>query len=122
MDISLDTSSGNYQIQAYSNGIVTINNTEYRQPLVVSLERLQQDVIPKQVADLSAENLKELEVQNYEAILLGTGKELTQLSWDLMESAQMMNAPLDIMSTGAACRTFTILASEGRRILAILYP
>jgi len=66
--------------------------------------------------------LKELNIQDYEAVLLGTGPELIHPSWEIIEAAQMMGAPLEVMSTGAACRTFTILASEGRQVLAILYP
>ena len=122
MEISLDKSSGQYQITSYSEGQITINGINYVSPLVVSLDDLSQTGLPHKVDEINEDLLKSLNIQQYEAVLLGTGVELKHPSWELIEAAQMMGAPLEVMSTGAACRTFTILASEGRQILAILYP
>ena len=122
MDISLDKNSGDYLIRSYSEGVITINGDDYQEPLAVSLDSLTQGKLPNNIDDICPEILKKLDIQQYEAILLGTGATLKQPSWELIEAAQMMKAPLEVMSTGAACRTFTVLASEGRRVLAILYP
>ena len=122
MDISLDKNSGDYLIRSYSEGVITINGNDYQEPLAVSLDFLTQDKLPNNIEEISPEILKNLDIQQYEAVLLGTGATLEQPSWELIEAAQMMKAPLEVMSTGAACRTFTVLASEGRRVLAILYP
>ena len=122
MDISLDNGAGHYQIKSYSAGKIQINGTVYTKPTAVSLNELTQDKLPDEVLNITKEDLETLNIIDYEAVLLGTGENLQQLSWDIIEAAQMMGAPLEIMSTGAACRTFTILASEGRRVLAILYP
>lgn len=122
MDISLDKNSGEYRIRSYSNGCVTINDTDYSKPVVVSLDSISQEKLPVDIASLDEDTLKRLKIQEYEAVLLGTGPNLKHPSWELIEAAQMMQAPLEVMSTGAACRTFTVLASEGRQVLAILYP
>jgi uncharacterized protein len=122
MDISLDKSSGQYQITSYSEGRITINGDDFKNPLSVSLNNLSQDTLPHNIEEIDRQLLKELNIDQYEAVLLGTGQELKQPSWELLEAAQMMGAPLEVMSTGAACRTFTVLASEGRQVLAILYP
>jgi len=122
MDISLDNGAGQYQIKSYSAGKIQINGTVYTKPTTVSLNELTQDKLPDEVLNITKRDLEALSIVDYEAVLLGTGENLQQLSWDIIEAAQMMGAPLEIMSTGAACRTFTILASEGRRVLAILYP
>lgn len=122
MDISLDNGAGHYQIKSYSAGKIQINGTVYTKPTAVSLDELTQDKLPNTVLNMTKEDLEMLNIVDYEAVLLGTGENLQQMSWEIIEAAQMMGAPLEIMSTGAACRTFTILASEGRRVLAILYP
>ncbi|RDX36456.1 hypothetical protein DZA50_05190 [Kangiella sp. HD9-110m-PIT-SAG07] len=122
MDISLDSNSGDYQITAYSTGSIQINGREFSEPLTVTLKKLSQENLPDNVESINADLLEALDIQDYEAVLLGTGNELQQPSWEVIEAAQMMGAPLEVMSTGAACRTFTVLASEGRRVLAILYP
>lgn len=122
MDISLDKSSGRYQITSYTNHCITINDTGYSEPITVTLDTLEKGQLPKEVIDIDEALLKALKIDRYEAVLLGTGEELKQASWDLLEAAQLIGAPLEVMSTAAACRTFTVLASEGRRVLAILYP
>lgn len=122
MDISLDKSTGQYQVRSYEPGIITINDKQYRQPVMVTLETLYQQSLPQSIQDIDKALLQELKIEQYEAVLLGTGESMELLEWELIEAAQMMGAPLEVMSTGAACRTFTVLASEGRQVLAILYP
>lgn len=122
MDISLDTNAGDFQIRSYRERAILINAREYREPLTLSLNKLDQHSLPETVEAITVSALKKLKIQDYEAVLLGTGPELIQPSWEIIEAAQMMGAPLEVMSTGAACRTFTILSSEGRQVLAILYP
>jgi uncharacterized protein len=122
MDISLDKSSGQYQITSYSNQCITINGRGYSEPITVTLDNLVTGQLPADVNDIDEATLRALKIDQYEAVLFGTGEELKQASWDLLEAAQLIGAPLEVMSTAAACRTFTVLASEGRRVLAILYP
>ena len=122
MDISLDTNAGDFQIRSYRERAILINAREYREPLTLSLNKLDQHSLPETVEAITVSALKKLKIQDYEAVLLGTGPELIQPSWEIIEAAQMMGAPLEVMSAGAACRTFTILSSEGRQVLAILYP
>lgn len=122
MDISLDTNAGDFQVRSYKDRAILINDREFREPLTVSLNKLAQHSLPETVEAITVNVLKELNIQDYEAVLFGTGPELIQPSWEIIEAAQMMGAPLEVMSTGAACRTFTILSSEGRQVLAILYP
>ncbi|WP_223669374.1 Mth938-like domain-containing protein [Kangiella shandongensis] len=122
MDISLDKSTGQYQVRSYEPGTITINDEQYQHPVMVTLETLHQQSLPQNIQDIDKSLLEELKIEQYEAVLLGTGEHMELLEWELIEAAQMMGAPLEIMSTGAACRTFTVLASEGRQVLAILYP
>lgn len=122
MDISLDKSSGQYQITSYTEGRITINGSDFTEPLIVTLDFLSQEQLPQTITEFDKQLLKELQIEKYEAVLLGTGKSMKQPSWEIIEASQMMGAPLEVMSTGAACRTFTVLASEGRQVMAILYP
>ncbi|AOE50256.1 Mth938-like domain-containing protein [Kangiella sediminilitoris] len=122
MDITLDKSSGHYQIKSYHQGKITINDEQYQKPVLVSLDTLSVDKLPQSIDNFDEALLKRLDIKQYEAVLVGTGKSMQMLSWEVIEAAQMLGAPLEVMSTGAACRTFTVLASEGRQVLAILYP
>ncbi|MCW9029766.1 MAG: Mth938-like domain-containing protein [Kangiella sp.] len=72
--------------------------------------------------EAAVDTLRELDIGSYEVVILGTGANQEFPSWDLLETAQMMGTPLEVMATDAACRTYTILASDGRNVLALLYP
>ena len=55
-----------------------------------------------------------------EIILLGTGAETAVPDVGLIASLAKLGIGLEIMSTPAACRTFNVLASEHRRVVAAL--
>lgn len=122
MDFSLDKSSGRYVIRSYSAGTIIINNASYEDPIILGLEELHENRLPTDLNELNKELLDELKVADYEVVILGTGESQQFPSWDLLEQAQMIGTPLEVMATDAACRTFAVLASEGRKVLALLYP
>lgn len=54
--------------------------------------------------------------------LLGCGPQLQPLSLALRAALKEAGVPLDPMDTGAACRTYNVLAGEGRAVAAALIP
>lgn len=122
MDFSQDKTSGRYTIRSYRKGSIIINDATYQVPIALGLEDLHDKLLPDKVSKLDKQTLTELDIASYEVVILGTGENQDFPSWDLLEAAQMMGTPLEVMATDAACRTYTILASDGRNILALLYP
>jgi len=53
-----------------------------------------------------------------EIILLGTGQQWQMLSAEKLMLFYEKNIGVEIMTTDSACRTFNILASEGRHVIA----
>lgn len=122
MDFSQDKTSGRYTIRSYRSGSIIINDATYQDPIVLDLEHLQENKLPSDLDELDKRLLSELEIGSYEVVILGTGQRQQFPSWDILEAAQIMGTPLEVMATDAACRTYTILASDGRNVLALLYP
>lgn len=122
MEISQEQNQSNIQVQSYIDGVIKVNGQNYTDILILTPEKLEKSNALKSIIDLSIDDLKQLNFDDYEVVLIGTGKNLTFPSWKLIEEAQMLGTPLEIMATDAACRTFTVLASEGRKILTVLYP
>ncbi|WP_251359355.1 Mth938-like domain-containing protein [Kangiella sp. TOML190] len=120
MEISLDAPSGKYQIQSYESGRIIINQTPYQGCILLSPDQLETLDSIQKVTDISQQQLKEWRLLDHEVVILGTGKTLEFPDWGLLEAAQLIGRPLEVMATDAACRTFTILASEGRKVLALL--
>lgn len=58
-----------------------------------------------------------------EILLLGTGKSQQFIAPNVRAALKVTdNMVLDSMDSGAACRTFNLLLSEGRSVAAILLP
>jgi len=57
-----------------------------------------------------------------EVILIGTGLHQHFLPPDLLRPLLALGAGIEIMSTQAAARTYNILMTEGRRVVAALLP
>ena len=55
-------------------------------------------------------------------LLYGTGKNTSLIPEIEKEFVREQNCVLDIMNTGAACRTFNVLCAEDRRVAAVLFP
>ncbi len=73
---------------------------------------------PVEVADLTLDRFSRAlaERDNLELLLLGTGPDLALPSQGVREAFQKAGIRLEIMSTGAAARTFNVLLSEGRAV------
>lgn len=55
-----------------------------------------------------------------EVLLLGTGSRLRFPEPTCLTSLQLQGIGVEVMDTAAACRTFNVLAAEGRRVAAAL--
>jgi uncharacterized protein len=57
-----------------------------------------------------------------ELLLLGTGSRMTPVAPALRASLREHGIVIEAMDTGAACRTYNLLAAEQRRVAAALLP
>ena len=57
-----------------------------------------------------------------ELLLLGTGARMQLLPKALRQSLREAGLVVEVMDTGAACRTYNVLLAEGRRVGAALLP
>ena len=70
--------------------------------------------------ELGAEHFAQLAEMNAELVIFGSGKRLRfpQASW--IKPLIDKQTGIETMDTEAACRTYNILAAEGRRVVAAL--
>lgn len=72
------------------------------------------------IEELTEQDLGPLFVSEPELVLLGTGPQLIFPPRELFFALARRGIGLEAMDTAAACRTFNVLASEGRRVAAVL--
>jgi uncharacterized protein len=120
MKIQLESGLGQNLIRGYAPGRITINEQVYTGSLIVTPQRIIADWPPVAFADLLTGHFEAMVALQPEVVILGTGARLQFPAAALTRSLVEANIGLDIMDTGAACRTYNILMSDGRRVAAAL--
>lgn len=109
-------------VRAYSQQWLQIDELRFEQSVVVSslTERPTRAWAPGRFSDLQPAHLEELANSGAELVILGTGQghKRAPPAWQALFAARRVG--LETMDTAAACRTYNILASEGRKVLALL--
>lgn len=119
MDISPLIPKGRQIITGYGEGGFKINGEWVDGSLLVFPDRVERWKISD--AALMPEDFESvLKAEGLELLLLGTGKSMQSVHPAVRNALKMSNISLDVMDTGAACRTYNVLLSEERRVAAAL--
>lgn len=122
MEIHRDHSDAKYQITAYTAGTITVNGKNYSHGLLIMADHLLENWGPNSVEELSASHFQEMVAYKPQVVLLGTGPTLRFPNAAIFAELYRHQIGVEIMDTAAACRTYTLLISEGRRVIAGLLP
>jgi len=121
MKIQFDAGgTGQNFIHAYGPGQITINQQAHRRSLLVTPSRLITDWPPQSFSDLLERHFDQIRELNPEVVVLGTGARLQFPRTADTRALIQANIGLEVMDTGAACRTYNILMQDGRRVVAAL--
>ena len=120
MKLHLSNADGTYLFTAYGDDYVDINGQRHTANVVVLPGR----IVPAWTA-ASFETLTEADFATLadlapEILLLGTGKSLRFPPPALLQPLMAARIGLEVMDTHAACRTYNILAAEGRHVAAAI--
>ena len=121
MKISKDTAGRDAKvIRAYAPGRVNVNDVLLSRSFIVAADRLIEDWPPQRFEELSAEHLQAALALEPEILLIGTGEKQRFLPGELMASLSRGGMGLEVMDTAAACRTYNVLLSEDRKVVAAI--
>jgi len=120
VDITPRLEQGRLVIEGYGGGGFRINGAHHAGSVIVLGDR----VIPWPVTDADRIALDDLApvraAGGVEVLLIGCGARTVRLAPALRDGLAAAGISVDAMATGAACRTFNVLALEGRRVAAAL--
>jgi uncharacterized protein len=94
----------------------------YSQAIVIAARRLVSDWPLQRVEELTVEHLATIFELQPDIVIIGTGNRQHFLPPLLMMEFLGQGIGAEVMSTAAACRTFNVLVSEGRNVVAALLP
>jgi uncharacterized protein len=120
MKIQLDTGVGRFQIRSYGPGTIKINDVVYTASVLLAPEDIVTDWPPQVFADLDTGHFEPIVAVRPEVVLLGTGARLQFPPPAVLAPLARAGIGVEVMSTAAACRTYNILAGDGRRVAAAL--
>jgi uncharacterized protein len=87
---------------------------------IIMPQRLLRDWAPATAAALDASHFQTLVALNVEVVLLGTGSSQQFPPGELTGQLTAQGIGIEVMHNAAACRTYNILMTEGRRVAAAL--
>jgi len=119
MRFAQDSLAGN-SIRGYAAGQVTVNDEIIVTSVVITPDRIYRDWLPRTFGELESRHFDRLEELQPEIIVLGTGLRLQFPDAEFTAGFLSRGIGVEIMDTTAACRTYNILLSEGRGVVAAL--
>lgn len=123
MRLSLDDSRQRFVIRGFTDTLVKINQQELTRSFLMTPEQIIEPFPVHNVSDLTPILLDELKTDDPEVLIIGTGPRTYRGSAEFQAHLLHAKIGVEFMDTGAACRTFTVLASELRRVsLLVLFP
>ena len=111
-----------YLIEGYEPGRILIGGKFFVSGLILTPRRLLPDWGPQVAADLTEAHIDALLELDPQVILLGTGARQVFPALALLARGMARGIGIEVMDTGAACRTYNILMGEGRQVVAGLLP
>jgi uncharacterized protein len=112
---------GRAQIDAYGNGGFRFAGMSHRGSLLLLPSGIRAWE-PVAIDDVTPLHLREAlaEAGSFDFLLLGTGRVLAPPAGSVRQAFAEAAVGLEIMDTGAACRTYNVLLGEGRAVAAAL--
>jgi uncharacterized protein len=119
--LHLSGPDGQYYFTGYGEDHVLVNGERLGFGLILTPSRLDRETLVSVSFEVLQEShFSHLSGLGAEIILLGTGSRLRFPHPSLTRPLMAARIGLEVMDTGAACRTYNILAGEGRKVAAAI--
>ena len=118
MKFAQDSQDEGYVITAYGDNNVSVNGKVFEQSLILANTEFNENWGIASIAELSNEHIEQILSFEPELIIIGTGSKLVFPAVEIYSAIIKRGIGVDFMDTHAACRTYNILMSEGRGVVA----
>ncbi len=107
-----------FTVRSVSDDSIVVNERRLTSSFYLSPESLHEDWPPLSIDALQPDDLAGPLALNPEVILLGAGIHQRFPAAIVMATCLRRGVGIEVMTNAAAARTFSVLASEGRRVVA----
>ena len=120
MKFSEEDSADSHIIQSYNNNAIMIGGRIFNSSFIVSRSTLIENWPLSEISQLESAHLQPILDMKPEVILIGTGLKLIFPAPNSYSSVINQGVGIEFMDSGAACRTYNVLASEKRNVIAAI--
>lgn len=113
IEVSFD---GAVPVDGYGPGFFRVGGQVFHSAVIVTAARAMTWAGPTDAAPLLAL------AGQVDVIFLGMGAEIAHAPADLRQAIEAVGVGLEVMNSPAACRTYNVLVSEGRRVALAVLP
>jgi uncharacterized protein len=107
-------------VTAYGEGWIAIQGEKITHSVLITSDGLRLDWNCRNFEDLGPQHFAQLADLDVELIIFGSGARLRFPKAEWQTGLMQRRLGLETMDTQAACRTYNILAGEGRKVAAAL--
>ncbi|MBE9559156.1 MAG: Mth938-like domain-containing protein [Proteobacteria bacterium] len=118
MKFAQDNQDSGYVITAYDHDAISINGKAFNQSLIIANTQLNENWGIAAIEGLAPDHIDQVLAFTPELIIIGTGSKLIFPAVETYSAIIERGIGVDFMDTHAACRTYNILMSEGRDVVA----
>jgi len=120
LKIERETAEGRNVFTAYGEGWVEVNGARHRSSLAVGARVIVPDWTAGTIEAVTEAEIAALAGMGPEIVLLGSGASFRFPDPARLAPLHRARIGVEVMDTRAACRTYNILLSEGRKVVAAL--
>ena len=118
MQLTLENPDHEFFLRAADGTLARVNDRTLARSFVIAPDRLLEDWDVTDAARLGPEALEPLLEMEPAVVLLGTGERQVFPPAATMAAGLRRGVGIEVMTNAAAARTFNVLASEGRKVVA----
>ncbi len=117
---NLDENNATFQIRAFKPGVIQVNEKVLTASIIVTPDQLIENWSPQTAREIGRESFGAIIELKPDILLIGTGERHVLLAVEVYGELINRGIGVEVMNTGAACRTFNALSAENRRVVAAL--
>jgi uncharacterized protein len=118
MQLNLENPDFRYFLRGVNRDGILVNDVRISRSFILSPMALIEDWRPLAIDDLTAEDLAPLLALRPSVVILGTGRRQRFPSAAVMAACLTLGIGIEVMDNAAAARTFNVLATEARQVVA----
>jgi uncharacterized protein len=118
MQLTLENPDFSYYLRGVNADGILVNERRLNESFILAPMALIEGWRPRDAADLRVEDMQAILDLAPTVVLLGSGRSLAFPSAEVMAACLTRGIGIEVMDNAAAARTFNVLATESRKVVA----